>query len=144
MPIKVPEKPAIRCVFDFNTALGTTLGDKVDSLFVVMVRVDFILRWKYQHAMQVLVVSPLVLAILEVTGRFKGKDNWYTNHHEPTASVGRAFDRWDVLVDFETYDEHHIYMAFAADSGDPEMWAKISLLNFLMDNKFGHYNLNLE
>lgn len=153
--MEYPEDLAVRCVFDFNTALGATLRDKTDSLYVVLTRIHSIIRHKHKHKheLNTLIVSPLVRALLEVVGYVESAEETAVGElvHVGKAFVrydvhGKAADGWKLLVDYDTCHEQRIYMTNLEDedaklSPDPTRWARVSLANCVMDNKFGYYNL---
>lgn len=59
--------------------------------------------------------------------------------------LNRAWNKWDVYLDEAAWMEHHILMTNLDDgklSLDPSHWCKISLLNLVMSNNFGYFNMD--
>lgn len=134
--------PKLKCCFDFNTAIGQNLTEKVQSLYMAMRRMQ-LLAERDGPSPNILVVSPLVLALFEITNTFKACDLDPIPEcpYKPTGTV--FWGRWRVYVDESTYQEHHLFMTALEDKKLPplEKQVQISLLNFVMSNLFGYYNM---
>lgn len=133
--------PKLKCCFDFNTALGQNLNEKVQSLYMVMRRMQ-IMAEQTGPSPDILVISPLVLALFEITERFRPGNL----PHIPCCiyrPVGTIFnDKWKIYVDETTYQEHHIFMTAVEWKTLPaQHQVQISLINFVMSNLFGYYNM---
>lgn len=142
------------CNLDWNGILGSNLAEKLQTLYVVLTRMQHITKKVSGQVPNVLVVQPLVAAILQVGGVTTNSfDGPFTNTVAPCPEkllnskypyFARAWDKWQILVEEESYMEHRIFMTNLVDgelSDDPKMWCKISLLNLVMSNNFGYYNM---
>ena len=129
------------CCLDYNMALGKNLEEKLQIIYCTMVRMQYITRKISGKLPNVVLVQPLMNAIFEVTGVLKPADIPSVEGYE---SAGRIWDKWDVYIDEKAWMEHHIMMTNLNDGKfplDPKIWCKISLLNMVMANNFGYYNM---
>ncbi len=134
-----------KCCLDFNTTLGNTLSEKVKTLYIVLSRMQSIAKRDTGITPNVLVTSPLVLSLLEVTCGVWHKDGdtpLNANHLEYAGTIYNG--RWHIYIDPKTYQEHHITMCCCQGGficNDPPTTVKVSLTNFLMSNLFGYFNM---
>lgn len=144
---KMDELAADRCCLDFNNIIGNNLTEKVQTLAVVLTRMQYISARSSGIMPNILIVSPLVMAILQVTGNLvEAEGNGILNATKLTY-VGTAFSKWEVFVDPTTFQEHRILMTNLGQasgvflSDKPEHYVRLSLMNFIMSNSFGYYNM---
>ena len=56
-----------------------------------------------------------------------------------------AWGTWKTYMEEEAWMEHHIMMTNIDENGklyeDPKYWCKVSLLNMVMSNNFGYFNM---
>lgn len=134
------KKATTCCCLDYQGALGRNLEEKLQVVYVTMVRMQYITRKVSKMLPDVILVQPLVNAMFEATGalvKTQAKDIGYEH-------TGRVWNKWEVYLDEDAYMEHHIMMT-NLDNGevscDPNRWCKISLLNLVMANNFGYFNM---
>ena len=139
---QIKKDAATCCCLDFNGALGRNLEEKLQIVYVTLVRMQYITRKTSGLLPDVLLVQPVVNAMFETTGVL---DNTYQRsdlgEHKNT---GRAWDKWDVYIDEDAWMEHHLMLTNLQDgqfSTDPKYWCKVSLLNLVMSNNFGYFNM---
>lgn len=145
------------CCLDWNGAIGRCLAEKMQVVYATMVRMQFITRKKSGELPNVIVVQPLMAAAMRAAGVTDNSfDGPFSNNApmSPPAKYSdvpypyycRAWDTWDVLIDEEAYMEHHIMMTNLVEeklTEDSKMWCKISLLNMVMQNPFGYFNMSM-
>lgn len=130
------------CCLDFNGAIGKNLTEKLQIVYVTMVRMQHITRKMSGMLPDTIVVQPLVRAMFEITGALKPAELPSFNGYE---GAGLLWDKWNVYVDEEAWMEHHILMTNIVDGNislDHKHWCKISLLNCVMSNNFGYFNMD--
>lgn len=131
------------CCLDFNGAIGKNLTEKLQIVYVTMVRMQYITRKVSGVLPDTIIIQPLVKAMFEITGALTPiKDQPSIRNYEP---AGMLWDKWNVYVEEEAWMEHHILMTNFTEgdiSTDPKNWCKISLLNCVMSNNFGYFNMD--
>ena len=128
---------------DFNGAVGRNLTEKLQVVYVTMVRMQYITRKVSKMLPDVIMVQPVVNAMFETTGALAKSEN--AKPLDGYENTGRAWNKWDVYLDEAAWMEHHILMTNLDDgklSLDPSHWCKISLLNLVMSNNFGYFNMD--
>jgi hypothetical protein len=129
---------------DFNGAIGNNLSEKLQIVYVTLVRMQYITRKTSGMLPDVLLVQPLVNAMFECTGILSGCS---FNHRQvgKYQGTGVAWSKWNVYLEEDAWMEHHILMTNLDKNGefyeDPKYWCKVSLLNLVMSNNFGYFNM---
>lgn len=128
------------CCLDFNGAVGRNLEEKLQVVYVTLVRMQYITRKSSGLLPNVLIVQPLVNAMFEITKVLKPHKKQLGKYE----GVGRLWNTWDVYIDEDAWMEHHLMMTNLEDGDlmlDPKYWCKVSLLNLVMSNNFGYFNM---
>lgn len=131
---------------DFNSVLGDSLDEKVKTIYVCFSRMKSIAERDLEGiVLDHLVISPLMLAILEITNSLFEDSNACPFLIPELKYCGLAFNgKWKVLVHNKTYQEHHVLMCRLSNGeidSSSEHLIKISFSNFVMSNMFGYYNM---
>jgi len=130
------------CCLDFNGAIGTNLTEKLQIVYVTLVRMQHITRKISKTLPNIVIVQPLVKAMFNITGAITEKELPVIDGYE---SAGLLYNTWQLYVEEEAWMEHHILMTSLIDgkiSMDSKYWCKISLLNCVMSNNFGYFNMD--
>jgi hypothetical protein len=133
-----------RFCFDFNLALGVNLAQKAQCLYVALSRMKDIAERDCERPLDILICSPMVFYILEITENIHPAQKDQQILVSPLKIRGKAWNKWLTLVDHDTYDEHHLIMTRLIDDkfpADPKYYVRFSISNLLMSNMFGYYNL---
>ena len=129
------------CCLDWNGAIGRNLEEKLQVVYVTLVRMQHITKKMSGLLPDVILAQPLVTAMLDITSVMHKTRNDQVRDYP---FVGRAWNMWDVYREEEAWMEHHILMTNLIDgdiSLDPKYWCKVSLLNLVMSNNFGYFNM---
>ena len=130
------------CCLDFNGAIGRNLTEKLQIVYVTMIRMQYITRKTSKMLPDIVVVQPLVKAMFEITGALTTQELPKFNGYE---GAGLLWNNWKLYVEEEAWMEHHILMTNIVDGNislDNKYWCKISLLNCVMSNNFGYFNMD--
>ena len=143
---ELKENSKNKCCLDFNTTIGVNLNDKMQSLYIVLSRMQSIAKRDALLDLDVLITSPLVLALFEATDHFSPAGVKKPINNVEVSHKGSVFKgKWELYVDEKTYQEHHIIMCCRDGEGiseDPAKCVKVSITNFLMSNLFGYFNMS--
>jgi len=140
---KMKKEAKTCCCLDFNGVVGRSLTEKFESVYATLIRMQYITRKVSGKLPDVLIVQPVVYAVLDIIGVLdkSSVDHIKLDRYE---YKGRAWGLWAIYLDEEAYMEHHFMMTNLVDgklSDDPKLWCKVSLLNFIMANNFGYFNM---
>lgn len=136
------------CCLDYNGIIGQNLTEKLQGIYVTLIRMQYITRKISGHLPDILIVQPIVKAMLQVTGNLKkanSQSGMSINFSSESFEYAGTWHEFSIYIDEKAWMEHHIMMTNLANSNilseNPNMWCKVSLLNFVMSNNFGYFNM---
>jgi hypothetical protein len=134
--VKMLENAGTRCAWDFNTALGDTIREKYESLYIKVVEVTNVLIRKGASGLFWICASPEVASIFEVAtmGFFPTSQEQFELGTKKVYKLGVMQRRWSVYVDpsLETNQvligcgEHKMH------ENDEKSYAAMSVANFVI------------
>lgn len=126
------EESATVSVWDFNTALGSTMSEKYESLHVKIVEVSNVLIRKGARGYFWIVCSPEVTTMFDVTNKLRPgkKYEYYPMGLCDKQCVGTIDKRWRVYVDPMMSMDKVLIGHDCADQ--PNDMARISISNFII------------
>lgn len=107
------KKPSIVASWDFSQALGNSISEKWESLYVKLCEVGNLIWHEHEELADTLSVSEKISGMFEI----KKLDN-----------EGDYVGRWFINVDQELPD-NHIYVGTGCDL-DPQYFARLKVVNF--------------
>ena len=107
------KKPSIVASWDFSNALGSTVSEKWESLYLKLCEVGNLIWHAHSESADTLNVSEKISGMFEI---------------KTLDSDGDYVGRWFVNVDQDLPDEH-IYIGIGCDLA-PKYFARIKVVNF--------------
>lgn len=125
-------KAEVVTCWDFNTALGCTLADKLESLHVSIVGASNVLIKNGCSGYFWVMCCPEVLTMFDVNSKFKHheKHEYYPMGVSDKQFVGTLDKRWRVYVD-PNMESHYLVIGCGTDCG-PKETARVAIANFVI------------